>query len=410
MGELVPHQPSGLIAQRAVETAAIPALVADAGEDAIRRFLEFFAATIRNKNTRVAYYNDVRQFFAWCERRGIDGLERIEPIHVALYVEQLQHSFSKPTVKQHLAAVRMLFDWLVTGQMIRSNPARSVRGPKHVVKRGKTPVLVTDQARELLEGMDTSSVVGLRDRALIGVMTYTFARVGAVVGMTVDDYYPEGKRWSLRLHEKGGKRHDMPAHHKLESYLDEYLDAAGIRGQGRIPLFRSTIGKTGILTGLPMHRVDVYRMIRRRAADASFQAKIGCHTYTKCNARRLLLATAERSDDTAKASDEQIAAARQHINEQIADPLDFDDNIALARLDVRIGALREERQCYEAVLGKLLAAAVADNKVLTTELLANWTIGGTISTAKSMPRGARCVGSPVPPLSEPAPISGTLSR
>jgi site-specific recombinase XerC len=206
-------------------------------------------------------------------------LKRIEPIHVALYVEELQHSFSKPTVKQHLAAVRMLFDWLVTGQVIRTNPAHAVRGPKHVVKRGKTPVLVTDQARELLEGIDTSSVVGLRDRALIGVMTYTFARVGAVVGMTVDDYYSEGKRWWLRLHEKGGKRHDMPAHHKLEAYLDEYLDAAGLRGPGRTPLFRSTIGKTGILTGLPMHRIDVYRMIRRRAADMSFNAKIGCHTF-----------------------------------------------------------------------------------------------------------------------------------
>jgi integrase/recombinase XerD len=278
MSELVPYQPSGSITQTGAE-AAVPALVADAGEHAARRFLEFFAATIRNKNTRVAYYNDVRQFFAWCERRGIDGLKRIEPIHVALYVEELGYSFSKPTIKQQLAAVRMLFDWLVTGQVIRTNPAHSVRGPKHVVKRGKTPVLVTDQARELLESIDTSSVVGLRDRALIGVMTYTFARVGAVIGMAVDDYYPEGKRWWLRLHEKGGKRHEMPAHHKLEAYLDEYLAAARIRGQRRSPLFRSTIGKTGILTGLPMHRIDVYRMIRRRAACASFQTKIGCHTF-----------------------------------------------------------------------------------------------------------------------------------
>jgi site-specific recombinase XerD len=278
MSEIIPYQLAGSITETGAETA-VPALVAVAGERAARRFLEFFAATIRNKNTRVAYYHDVRQFFAWCERRGIDGLESIEPVHVALYVEKLGLSFSKPTVKQHLAAVRMLFDWLVTGQVLRTNPAHAVRGPKHVVKRGKTPVLVTHQARELLDSIDTSSVVGLRDRAIIGVMTYTFARVGAVVGMTVDDYYPEGKRWWLRLHEKGGKRHEMPAHHKLEAYLDEYLAAAEIRGQGRTPLFRSTIGKTGILTGFPMHRVDVWRMIRRRATDASFNAKIGCHTF-----------------------------------------------------------------------------------------------------------------------------------
>ena len=278
MSELVPYQQPGSLAANAAN-AVIPALVAIAGEHAARRFLEFFAATIRNKNTRVAYYNAVRRFFAWCELRGIDALERIEPLHVSLYVEELGHSFSKPTVKQHLAAVRMLFDWLVTGQVIRANPAHAVRGPKHVVKRGTTPVLVTDQARELLESIDTSSVVGLRDRALIGVMTYTFARVGAVTAMTVDDYSPEGRRYWLRLHEKGGKRHEMLAHHKLESYLDQYLDAAEIRGAGRTPLFRSTVGKTGILTGLPMHRVDVWRMIRRRAADASLQAKIGCHTF-----------------------------------------------------------------------------------------------------------------------------------
>jgi site-specific recombinase XerD len=277
MSELVPYQPSGSIAEHAAN-AAVPALVADAGDDAARRFLEFFAATIRNRNTRVAYFNNVRQFFAWCERRGIDGLKRIEPIH-ALYVEDLSRSFSKPTVKQHLAAVRMLFDWLVTGQVVRANPAHSVRGPNHVVKSGKTPVLVAEDARYLLEGMDTSSVVGLRDRALIGVMTYTFARVGAVVSMRVEDYYPQGKRWWLRLHEKGGKRHEMPVHHKLEAFLEEYLDAAEIRDQARSPLFRTTAGKTGILTAQPMHRIDAWRMIQRRAADVGLRIKIGCHTF-----------------------------------------------------------------------------------------------------------------------------------
>ena len=142
---------------------------------------------------------------------------------------------SRPTVKQHLAAIRMLFDWLVVGQVLAINPAHAVRGPKHVVRRGKTPVLTEDQARRLLESIkivrkikrrdgtevEKPWVVGLRDRALIGVMTYAFARIGAVVAMKVEDYYPEGKRWWVRLHEKGGKRHEMPAHHKLEAYIDE---------------------------------------------------------------------------------------------------------------------------------------------------------------------------------------------
>jgi hypothetical protein len=130
----------------------------------------------------------------------------------------------------------------------------------------------------LLESIDTSTLVGLRDRALIGVMTYAFARIGAVVGMRVEDYYPAGKRWWVRLHEKGGKRHEMPTHHKLEAFIDEYLAAAGIREDGKTPLFRSAM-KTDVLTDKPMNRVDAYRMVRRRTADAGFKIKLGCHVF-----------------------------------------------------------------------------------------------------------------------------------
>ena len=120
-------------------------------------------------------------------------------------------------------------------RLARHRPAHAVRGPKHVVNRGKTPVLTADRARALIESIDTSTLAGLRDRALIGVMTFAFARIGAVVDMRVEDYYPKGKRWWVRLHEKGGKRHEMPAHHTLEAYLDAYIEAAGIRGGGKTP-------------------------------------------------------------------------------------------------------------------------------------------------------------------------------
>jgi integrase len=122
-------------------------------------------------------------------------------------------------------------------------------------------------------------VVGLRDRALIGVMVYTFARISAVVAMRVEDYFANGKRWWVRLHEKGGKRHEMPAHHKLERFLDEYLDAAGIADRDETPLFRSAAGRTRTLTDRPMHRVDAYRMIRRRTADVGLNGKLGCHVF-----------------------------------------------------------------------------------------------------------------------------------
>jgi hypothetical protein len=97
------------------------------------------AATIRNKNTRMAYYRAVTDLFAWLDAAGIVALVDIEPLHVATYIKVLGTRMAKPTVKQHLAAIRMLFDWLVTGGVLASNPAASVRGPKHVIKRGKTP-------------------------------------------------------------------------------------------------------------------------------------------------------------------------------------------------------------------------------------------------------------------------------
>jgi site-specific recombinase XerD len=292
MNELVairPHRSEILKARDIV----VPAAIAGAGEHAVRRFLEFFAATIRNRNTREAYYRACCSFFAWLDINGVTDLADIEPIHVAAYVEALQATAAKPTVKQHLAAVRMLFDWLVVGQILAINPAHAVRGPKHVVKRGKTPVLIVDDARHLLDSIPVTrkvkqpdgseaelpDIVGLRDRALIAVMTYSLARVGAVVGMRVEDYYPEGKRWWVRLHEKGGKRHEMPAHHNLETYLDAYIDAAGIRDQAKAPLFRSAVWFSGALTGEAMHRVDAYRMVRRRTAAAGFTQRLGCHTF-----------------------------------------------------------------------------------------------------------------------------------
>src|SRR6202140_4215695 len=224
--EIVPI-PSRELARAGLEH--LPAAIGRAGEAAAWRFIEFFAAAIRNRNTRAAYAHAVAEFFAWCEKHRVYTLEQVKPVVIASYIEN--HPMAPPTVKQHLAAIRMLFDFLVTGQVVAMNPASSVRGPKHVVKRGKTPVLTADQARTLLDSIKTDSIVGLRDRAIIGLMCYTFARVSAVVHLRVEDYYENGKRSWIRLHEKGGKRHEVPAHHNAETYLDTYLAAVGIRNE-----------------------------------------------------------------------------------------------------------------------------------------------------------------------------------
>ena len=261
--------------------AANPPAVFLPDEKTGERFFGFFTAHIRNRNTRRAYYRAACRFSNWCEGRGLD-LAGIKPLHVAAYVEKLGlpepegQGLSKPSVKQHLAALRMLFDWLVVGHVLDTNPAHAVRGPKYSQKKGKTPVLDREEARALLAAIDTSSVTGLRDRALIGVMIYTFARVGAVVQMNVCDYFSQGRRGWVRLHEKGGKEHEAPCIPRLEAYLDEYIAAAGIGEDKDGPLFRTT----GRSTGTPhrMTQQDGYRLIERRAKQAGIKTRIGNHS------------------------------------------------------------------------------------------------------------------------------------
>jgi len=265
-----------IVIAKSSSSLPIPVTIAGAGEKASWRFVEFFTANIRNPNTRAAYGRAVAAFCAWCEKRGQDFLA-LNPVVVAGYVEQLMAGgMAKPSVKQHLAAIRMLFDYMVTGGVLPFNPAASVRGPKHVVKRGKTPVLQPDEARALLDSIDTSAAAGLRDRALIGVMLFTFARVSAVVGMDVGDYYQQGKRWWMRLAEKGGKAHALPVHHKAEEYLDEYLAALGNPLKG--PLFRSMTRERGLGKNR-LSRIDAFRMVKRRCAAAGLGSAPNCHTF-----------------------------------------------------------------------------------------------------------------------------------
>ena len=271
-GELVRVGETGALAgQTAV---ALPRLIVDAGPAAAERFLEFFAAQLANDQTRAAYARAAGQFLAWCEARGL-GLRVIAPLHVATYIRT--HPGAVPTVKQHLAAIRVLCDWLVVSQVLPSNPAAAVRGPKHVVTKGSTPVLSAEEARALLDGIDIGTLVGLRDRALIGVMVYSFARVSAVIGMHRADYFSQGRRGWLRLHEKGGKRHDVPAHHLAEAYLDAYLEAGALTDP-KAALFQS-VDRARRLTGRALVRREVLAMVKRRARAADLPPATCCHTF-----------------------------------------------------------------------------------------------------------------------------------
>ena len=204
---LVPAAAAPAIATGGAGEIVLPQVIVDAGPSAVARFLEFFAGRIANARTRAAYGRAVGQFLGWCEARGLRAARRLPAPRGHLHPDPPRVG---PTVKQHLAEIRMLGDWLVVSQVLSVNPAAAVRGPKHVVTKGATPVLSPAEARKLLESSDTGAMAGLRDRALLSVMLYSFARVSAVLGMRRQDDFGQGRRGWLRLHEKGGEAARRP--------------------------------------------------------------------------------------------------------------------------------------------------------------------------------------------------------
>ena len=247
---------------------------------AARRFVEFFTANISNRNTREAYSRNIGAFLAWCEIETGLALGMIEPMVVAACVEKLlKDGLSKPTVKHYLAAIRMMFDWMVTGGILAMNPASAARGPKYVIKKGKTPVLTPEEARPLLDSIDITDLKGLHD----GIASPSGLQLRPRLGRRRHehrDYYQQGKRWWLRLHEKGSKHHEQPVHHKSEEYLDAYLRTVDIADQKGAPLWRS-MTKERELSDIRMNRQDVFRMIKWRCREAELGAAANCHTFRR---------------------------------------------------------------------------------------------------------------------------------
>jgi site-specific recombinase XerD len=261
------------------EGVAVPTVVAASGPEVANRFLEFFVVSIRNPNTRSTYAAAVRRLCAWLERHGVADLAAVEPVHVAAYVEELGRTHGKPSVALHLAAIKRLFAFLVTGGALKRSPAVEVKGPAFSRRIGATPVTSMEELRRLLDGIPVNSVVGLRDRALIGTLLFTAARVGAALGCRVGDYYQEGYGRMLCLHEKGGKEHRVPVHHRLVEYLEIYLDAACIRDERGGPLFRSARGRTGELTDRALDPVNAWAMVKRRARRAGVSTALCNHSF-----------------------------------------------------------------------------------------------------------------------------------
>lgn len=257
----------------------LPAIVARAGTAAVFAAEEFFFGRLRNRHTRAAYLGAVRRFLAWAEARGLE-LARITPGEVGLYFDELRARTSIATGKQHLSALRHFFDGLVTRHAILLNPALSVRGERYQVVEGKTPEIGIEDARRLLASIETASVIGLRDRAVISVLIYTAARAGAVAQLRRGDYYRAGEQWMLHFEEKGGKSREIPVRHDLQELLRAYLAASGIEAAAKdAPLFRTAYRRTGRLTASALQVVDICRMVKRRLAQAGLPERLSPHSF-----------------------------------------------------------------------------------------------------------------------------------
>ena len=288
-----------------LDTSKSPIAVALAS-DHVRLTLEtFFKAEVRNPNTRRAYQNGAKDFFVYLSAcPHVDTLDAINALHVSGWLDAMEErGLSTPTIKQRLAGLRMMFNALVRAQVLRVSPVTVVKGPAHSVIKGKTPVLTGEQTMQLLSAINTSSLIGLRDRAMIATMAYSFARIGAVAALQVRHVFRQQRRLWLRLSEKGGTSHDVPCHHHLETNLAEWLEAAGHADKPLAPLFQTftwepkpdppnshvdlsthrqpdaSTRQRRTLSGKPMTQAMTWEMLQRRAKAAGIDTAICNHTF-----------------------------------------------------------------------------------------------------------------------------------
>jgi len=291
------------------------ALVAWSGERAAFRTIEFLTAGIHNEHTRRAYHAAAKRFLAWCSAGGMT-LEDVRSPDVAGYIQELGLTLAPLSVKQHLAAIKHWFDWLVIGHVLEVNPAHAVRGPRYSQNTGKTPVLEKDEARALLSSIDAElaalreaeeavgrqplplslaeaarrkraqdrrdsrRAVALRDRALVAVLLFSWARIGALVQMKVNDYRGAGTpRAALLLHEKNGKDHIVPLHHQAAEYLDAYVATAGLADTPNAPLWQNAPGHARALSGEALSARGALGIVKRRCRAVGLPPDVCNHSF-----------------------------------------------------------------------------------------------------------------------------------
>ncbi len=260
-----------------VVPSVLPAMVERAGAAGRFAWDEYFFAEHHNPHTQVAYLRAVKRFLAWAETQGVE-LPAIAPGMVGQYLVTLGGSVAKRNL--HLSALRGFFDRLVDRHVVILNPAASVKGVKETVMEGKTPEITVEQARALLASIDTGTLVGLRDKAILATLAYTACRAGAVAKLRLGDFQFDGVQFAFRFQEKGGKSREIPVRHDLEGFIRAYLEAAEISGEAKDrPFYRAGNGRSGLLTANAMDLRVVCDLVKRRLKDAGLPSRLSPHSF-----------------------------------------------------------------------------------------------------------------------------------
>jgi len=238
--------------------------------------LNILEGRIRNKNTKSGYKVAWRSFFGFCSEYKLE-LNRVKPYHIGMWLKR--HPGSVATQRQHLAAVRLLFDHLLQEGVAEHNPAARAKPPRLERESAHTPVFEQEEIKKFLGAIKLDSLMDIRDNALLRTLLYSWARVSALVVLKVEDYYErKGERW-LRLHEKRGKIHEVPVHSKAREAIDRWLAASGLDLQPSAPLFPAFGKDKKTLELRHMDRRSIWRLVQARARSSGLKKPICCHSF-----------------------------------------------------------------------------------------------------------------------------------
>jgi site-specific recombinase XerD len=239
-------------------------------------FLELLGARVRNPNTRSAYRVAWRSFLAFCSARQLE-LEHVKAYHVGAWLDQ--HPGGRSTQRQHLAAVRLLFDHLMMRGVVEYNPAARAKPPRLVREFSHTPVFEEAEIEAFLDSITENSPKDVRDKAIFCVLLYSWCRVSALVNLAVADYYERaGQRW-LRFQEKRGKEHEVPVHSKAREAIDRWLEASGLSSNPAAPLFPAFGKGRASIELKPLDRRSILKLVEKRATASGIIKRVCCHSF-----------------------------------------------------------------------------------------------------------------------------------